>query len=569
MCLGFGTILSGIGLLGTSGYLISAAALQPSIAELQIAIVAVRFFGISRGVFRYAERLVSHDATLRLLGGLRVWFYRRLEPLAPARIREYRRGDLLSRLVHDIDLLEDLYVRVISPALIALGVGLFTGFLLGRWDPLFAVAFWCFYLIAAFLIPFGVGRLTKSAADAQVARRGELEGFLLEYLGGLADLLLFDHSKSWQNRIQALSRHYEQSLARLTRITSVFEALLNLVQNLALIPLLLIAIPAVISGDLDPVFLAAALLISYAGYEAVLPLPRSSRQWSSSTKAARRLFEILDVDPAVLPPEKPIPAGEPSRLQAQELEFYYPNEHQSALSDVSFRIRKGEQIGIAGRSGAGKSTLVNLLLRFWEYTSGSMRLDTTEIRELLPGDVRRFFAVVEQDGYLFEGTIRQNLKLAKSDAPDDTILTALRDAEALQFIESLPEGLDTWIGEHGFGLSGGEARRILIARALLQDRSALVLDEPTADVDPLTANKLIRTLRSETDSRLIIWITHRLGGLDFLDEILVLEKGQVIERGGFSDLLDQKGVFYKQWGKQLEAKLMDQLPKQISDTNER
>jgi ATP-binding cassette subfamily C protein CydC len=451
--------------------------------------------------------------------------------------------------------------------LIALGVGLFTGFLLGRWDPLFAWAFWIFYLFAAFFLPLGTGRFTKSAAESHVTQRGELEGALIEYLSGLADLLIYDRSKSWQARIQLLSQSCERSLARLTRISSLFEALLNLTQNLALAGILLIAIPAVVAGELEPVLLAVVLLITYASYEAVLPLPAGSRQWSSSMQAASRLFEVIDAEPDVVDPDQPIPIGEPTSLQTQELEFYYPQQPDPALRNASFKLQKGRQVGIAGRSGAGKSTLANLLLRFWDYRKGSVLLNTIELKDILQQDVRKSFAVVEQDGYLFEGTIRENLRLANPSANDHTIRTALQNAEALSFINSMPEGLNTWIGEHGFGLSGGEAQRLRIARALLQDRSALILDEPTADIDPLTANQILRALQSRKEQRLTIWITHRFVGLEFLDEILVLEQGELAERGGFSDLLSQKGSFYMHWGKQLDASLIDLMPSKVSQAN--
>lgn len=557
--LGFGTIASGIGLMGTSAFLISAASLQPSIAELQVAIVSVRFFGISRGVLRYAERLMSHDTTLRLLGGLRVWFYERLEPLAPARVMEYRSGDLLSRAVHDIDVLEDLYVRVLSPTLVALGIGIFTGFFLGRWDPLFAIVFWLFYGFAALVLPWTSSHFTENAAKARIEDRSEMDATILEYLHGLADLMVYDQVDSWQIRIKELSEAYEHSLENITRITGFSDALLNFTQNVATAAMMFIAIPAVAEGKLDGVLLAVILLVTIASYEAILPLPTSAHQWHSSIQAAERLFEIIDAQPTVIDPTHPELIVEPSTMQFQELEFYYPQTTHAALRDLTFQANSGQALAIVGRSGAGKTTVANLLLRFWEYQKGRVTLGDSEIKNFSQKDLRQAISMVEQDGYLFEGTILYNLLLANPLASKSRIHDALQASQSLDFITSLPEGLDTWIGEFGFGLSGGEVRRLILARSLLQDKSILILDEPTADLDPITANKLTQSLQLLSKSKVSIWITHRLVGLESMDEIVVLDKGKIIDRGSFPELIKNEGAFFKQWSQQVDVHLLDSM----------
>ncbi|MEW5956810.1 MAG: thiol reductant ABC exporter subunit CydC [Chloroflexota bacterium] len=547
--LGFAAIGSSIGLMATSAYIIAKAALQPSIAVLQVSIVGVRFFGLSRGLARYAERYVSHQVTFRLLARLRVWFYRAVEPLAPARLLQYRSGDLLSRIVADIDSLEFFYVRVMAPPLVAGLVLLLTGILLAAFDVRLAAITLLFLALAGVGLPLLTQRLGRDLGRRLVTTRGELDATLIDGIQGAADLLLAGRAADYRQRVARLSQTLTGLQERQARQTGLQTALAGLLMNGSTLAVLLIAIPLVNQGLLDGVYLALVALAALAGFEAVTPLPEAWQHLGTSLAAARRLFELIDAEPPVpnFPAGSPSPAPAHFGLVVKNLSFRYGPEEPPALHNISFEAPAGQKVAIVGPSGAGKSTLLQLLLRFWDYQQGEIWLGGHELRQYPPDEVRRWVSVVSQHTHLFNGTIRENLLLARPGATAVDLIEAAKQAQLHHFIQSLPQGYETWIGEQGLRLSGGERQRLAIARALLKDAPLLILDEATANLDPLTGQALLQLIYSLTAGRTTLMITHRLAGLEAMDRILVLQAGQIVEQGRHQDLVSARGLYRRMW----------------------
>ncbi|RPJ49208.1 MAG: thiol reductant ABC exporter subunit CydC, partial [Chloroflexi bacterium] len=506
-----------------------------------------------RAVSRYLERLVSHSTNFRLLAGLRTWFYRRIEPLAPARLQDARSADLLSRAVADIDTLENFYVRAVAPPLVALITIAGACWFVGMYDPSLG------WLLAAALLVSGVGLpallhgLVKRPGRAVVDDRAALHADLLDAIQGMPDLLAFGRAEVQVEHIAAAGRALNHSQEQVGRAAAVVNGLGILVSGLALWGVLLLAIPLVNGpegGQISGVSLAVLALVTLASFEAVTPLTQAAQHLESSLQAARRLFALGDIPAEVQEPQEgravPLLDG-PLSLCIRGLTFAYPGRTDSALDGFDLDLPAGKHAALVGASGAGKTTLLNLLLRFWEYPAGSIAINGQDLRAIDPQDLRGRMAVISQTTYLFSGTLRENLLLAKPGASPAELECAIWQAQLAELIEQLPQGLDTWVGERGLQLSGGERQRVAIARALLRDAPLLLLDEPTANLDAVTEQRLLENLKQTSAGRSVIHITHRLAGLEDMDEIIVMQAGRVAERGTHSDLLAQNGLYAQMW----------------------
>lgn len=543
--LGFLTVGAGIGLMATSAYLISEAALHPSVAALQVSIVGVRFFGISRGIFRYCERYVSHYVALGLLARLRVWFYSAVEPLAPARLTTYRSGDLLARVVSDIGTLQDFYVRVMAPPLVATVTGLAMWFFLGAYDASLALVLVASYLVASIGIPVLMHLLTRGIGARLVAVRADLNAAMVDGIQGIADLIAFGHEKAHAERVQRLNREMIALQRRMAWANGLQGALSNGLMNLAAWTILVTAIPLVRSGQLDGVNLAVVVLATLASFESFLPLPVAAQHLSTSLAAASRLFEIVHAQPAATDKASPTPKPADRSIAFDNVSFRYNPGEPLVLDNVSFNLPQGRCLAIVGPSGAGKSTIANLLLRFWDYSEGRILLGGQELSDYRQDDVRSMISVVAQTTHLFNTTIRENLLVARRDATEEDLIRAAKQAHIYTFIRSLPGGFDTPVGEQGLSLSGGERQRIAIARAFLKNAPILVLDEATANLDALTEQEVLAALRDLAQRRTTVIITHRLVGLEMADEILVMHDGAIVERGPHRDLVQLEGLYWK------------------------
>jgi ATP-binding cassette subfamily C protein CydC len=547
--LGSLTIASSIALLATSAYLISAAALHPSIAELQVAIVGVRFFGLSRGVFRYLERLTSHETTFRLLGRLRVWFYDALEPLAPARLGGERSGDLLSRFLADIETLENFYVRVLAPPLVALVVIIGSGLFMSGFDVRLSA------VLLATLLLVGVGLtwlslvLGRKPGQVLVDAKANLQADLVDTLQGLPDLLVYDGLPAHFERIQTSQSALEHAQHRMATISALQNGSNQLLSGLGTWLVLVLGIVLVNSDQLAGVYLAVIVLAAMTSFEAVQGLPLAAQYLESNLQAASRLFVMADTQAAVqdLPGSQSAPGS--THLSVKNLSFNYPENPASSpiLADIQLDLPAGKHIAILGASGSGKSTLFQLLLRFWEMDAGQITLGGQDVRQLTQESVRQCFSVMPQNNYLFNTSLRENLLIANPAADAQQIELVLNTVCLDELVASLPLGLETRVGERGLQLSGGERQRIGLARLLLKPAPIYLLDEPTAQMDTRLEARIIHNLQTTLGSASLLWITQRLVGLEWMDEILVMQSGRILQRGRHDDLIKMDGLYKDMW----------------------
>lgn len=542
------TIASGIGLLGTSAYLISRAALHPSIAVLQVAIVGVRFFGISRGIFRYLERLTSHSVNFRLLAQLRVWVYRVIEPLIPAATPEVHSGDLLNRIMSDVDSLENFYVRVVSPYVAAgitvIGMGLFVG----QIHPTLGLVLVAGMLVCGLLVPLAALWLGQKPGHAIVAVQSRWSARFIESVQGIGDLTAFGQTASAARKLESLNGELRKAQIRQVGGGAWVNASNNLITNLTMAAVLWLAIPLVSNGYLEGFLLPVVTMLVLASFEAVTPLAQAAHVHSVTRQAGQRLFELENIAAAVTDPQKPLSfRGGMHKVEIRDLSFQYLVNEPSALQGINLNLPVGKKIAVVGSSGAGKSTIINLMMRLWEFDHGEILLDDRDIRLFNAEEVRNQFTVIPQFAYIFNASLRQNLRLARPNAEDEELIDGLQQAGLGEWFRTLPDGLNTWVGEHGLRLSGGERQRLGVARVLLRDTPFIILDEPTANLDAITEAGLVDRLHAAFIGKGVLWITHRLIGLERMDEIIVLDDGKTIERGTHDALIRTGGHYARLW----------------------
>jgi ATP-binding cassette, subfamily C, bacterial CydC len=532
------TIGMSVALMGTSAWLISKAALQLGISTLGVAPPLVRGFGVGRAVFRYLERLVSHNVTFRLLARLRVWFYERIEPLAPARLSRFRSGDLLGRVVADVEELENIFLRVIAPPIVALVVGLGLTIFMGFFDPLMAVVAGVMMLATATLLPWFAWVTGQGPGRDMIHARSELNAGLVDNIQGMTDAVAYGMEGKLMAALEAENTRLAVKERRMALLDGFGTGALTMMTHLTALAVMVVAI-----GRIEPILLGTMALMTIAAYEAIMPLVPAAHHLGANLAAAERLFEIVDTEPAVTEPAQPAEPPQQSVLKVDNLRFQYAPDDPPALDGLSFTLEPGRMIAIVGASGAGKSTLVNLLLRFYDYEHGTITLGGVNARDMLQNDVHQRFGVMSQRTHLFNTTIRENIRIARDNATEDDVFNAARRAQIHDFIEALPKGYMTMAGEGGAALSGGERQRVALARALLKDAPILVLDEATANLDAVTERRILQTVYAAREDRALLVITHRLTLLDKADEIIVLEGGQVAERGTHADLVAHDGIY--------------------------
>ena len=537
--LGVLTVISNVGLLATAAYVISAAAIVPYLSMLVIPVYLVRLFSVSRAASRYAERLASHDVTFKLLGNLRTWLYARLVPLAPARLLRYRSGDLLSRVVKDIEELENLYLRIVSPLVVALIVALITFLVFRTFGTTMALVAVAFLLVTGAGVPLFVRWLSRGLGRRELELRGELGARVVDSLQGVQDLLAFGGEEAERREISALAARLDRVQRRMALVSGLQGALADLMAGLALVAILVLAVPLVAAGEVRGVYLAFLALVMLGSFEAVAPLGSAFQFLGRSLHAGERLFEIIDAEPEVVDPPEPLRTPDDITLEFDRVSFSYEEGGPPALEDVSFALRPGSRVAVVGPSGSGKSTLVNLALRFWDPGSGEVRLGGHDVRFYAQEDLRARIGVVSQSTHVFNDTLRANLMLADPEADN----VALERALARAGLEGLPRGLDSYVGEQGLALSGGERQRLAVARALLKDAPLLVLDEASANLDTITERELMAEVRELMRGRATLVVTHRLVALEGMDEILVLDGGRVVEHGTHEELVRAGGLY--------------------------
>lgn len=549
-----GAVAAGVGLIATSAWLISRAAEHPSKQTLSLAIAGVRAFGLSRGVFRYAERLIGHDAAFRLLADLRVTVWSKLERLAPTGLPAFRSGDLLSRLVSDVDALQDLLLRVIPPYAIAVLIGGSAAALVGFLVPGAGWLLAALLLVAAAAVPSLTRALAHRAEARTATARGELSAAVVDLLHGAPDLIAYGAAPAQLAVVEAADTELTSISRASARTAGTGSALTTLLGGLAVWGALALGLPAVQDGRLRGAMLAVVVLTPLAAFEAVAGLPAAAESLERVRRCAARVFEVLDTPDPVVEPDHPeaLPVGD-GGLVVRRLRARWPGSPDLALDGVDLDLPRGRRVAVVGPSGAGKSTLAAVLLRFLPYESGLVRLEGVDLDRLAGDDVRLRIGLASQESYVFTGTLEDNLRIARPAAEMAEIQAALAAARLDTWVASLPRALATVVGERGTALSGGQRQRLAVARALLADFEILVLDEPVEHLDVETADALTADMLDATRGRTTILITHRLTGLDEVDEIVLLDHGRVAERGTHAGLLAMQGRYARLWSAEQNA----------------
>ncbi len=545
--LALATLLANVGLMAVSGWFIAAMALTGlagATMDYFTPAALIRFFAIVRTGGRYVERLVTHEATFRLLSELRVWFYTHLEPLAPARLMQYRSADLASRIQTDIDTLDHIYLRFLVPVGVAALGGTAILAVMAVFSGRVALATGVFLLLAGVALPLYLQRRGAAPGGRLVESRAALRAAAVDGLQGLAELRVYGAVERQAQLMRQLSGQHIQAQRELSHLSGFSQGSLGLLANLALWCAVLLAAPQVSTGALRPPELAMLALFVLASFEAVMPLPQAFQTLGEALAAARRLFEIIDTKPAVLPPPGPSPALSEASLHIRGLGFRYGEDVPWVFEGLDLDLPAGGRLALVGATGAGKTSLVQVLMRFWEYQAGDVRLGGHDLRAFQPEDLRRHVAVVSQDAYLFNATVLENLLLARPEATEAEVAVACKAAQIHDFILDLPQGYRTELGEAGTLFSGGQARRVAIARALLKNAPILILDEPTEGLDRATERDLLDAIGRLMEGRSVLLITHRLDALSRLvDEAAVLENGRIVERGTVAHLMQLDGSF--------------------------
>jgi thiol reductant ABC exporter CydC subunit len=517
-----------IGLTATSAWLISRASQHPPVLALMFAVVAVQAFALARSVFRYVERLVSHDAALRALATMRVTAYRRLERLAPAGLAAFRSGDLVSRLVADVDGIADRWLRVLLPYATAAVAGAGTVCFIALLLPSAAIVLAVSLVVAALVAPWAAGIAARQAERRIAPRRGELTVASLDLLRGCPELLAFGAAEAGLDRAAAADRALGQAEGRSARGRGIAASVTALAAGASVWACLVLGVPAVRSGALPGVALAVLVLTPLAAHEVFGALAPAAQQLPRIRGAASRVQAVLrQPDPVREPASPGPPPAPPYDLLIEGLSARWDAAGPDVLSGIDLSVPAGRRVAIVGPSGAGKTTLAMVLLRFLDPSAGRVTLGGTDITRLDGDTVRTIVGLCAQDAHVFDSTLGENLRLARREATDAQVGSALRRAGLLDLVNGLPAGLDTAVGEHGVRLSGGQRQRLSLARVLLADFPVLVLDEPTEHLDEQTADELTRDLLTATEGRTILLITHRAAGLGQVDEIVRIDAGRL------------------------------------------
>lgn len=547
MVLAIATLLASIGLLTLSGWFLSASAVA-GVAGLysfnyMLPAAGVRGAAIIRTAGRYFERLVSHDATFKVLQHLRVTTFSRLLPLSPAGLARFRQGELLNRVVADVDTLDHLYLRVISPLVGALAVIVVVTLGLSFRDGTLALTLGGIMLATLLIMPPLFYRAGKPAGEALTALRGQWRQQLTAWLAGQAELTIFGASQRYRDEMETTELAWLNAQRQQASLTALSQALMLLISGAAVIVLLWMAAGGV-GGDSSPgALIALFVFCALAAFEALAPVTGAFQHLGQVIASAKRITEITGQQPGVSFPASGPSVSSRASLSLQNVSFSYPGQPQQALNNINLHVAAGERIAILGRTGCGKSTLLQLLTRAWNPDDGVAMLNDTPLSAFDEPGLRAVMSVVTQRVHLFSATLRDNLLLASPNATDPELTAVLTRTGLEKLLEGA--GLNDWLGEGGRQLSGGELRRLGIARALLHDAPLLLLDEPTEGLDAGTEQQILQLLDRETHDKTVLMVTHRLRGLAAFSRIVVMDNGQVIEQGTHAELLALRGRYYQ------------------------
>ena len=531
------TALASIALLTLSGWFISASAIAGLVAidgnalafNFMLPAAQIRALAITRTLGRYGERLVTHEATFRVLAGIRSWFFQQLIPLVPGRLSAMRSGDLLSRMTADIDALDALYLRLLAPAVVAaIGVTAVTVFL-AFYSPVISLATGLMLIIASVGVPWVFNRLGRAGAEEIVVLAANFRIRQIDMMQGLADLIANQAYGRFSGFLEQFSDLMINTQRRNNRLSAISSALTLLLSQITLLTALILAALSFKDGLLSGSDLALVVFCVIAAFELVMPLPQAMQMLAKTQKAARRIRQVTEMPPTIIPANSGISIADSYDLQLNDVSFRYPDQQDWVLKNISLTIPQGSKIAIVGASGSGKTTLLHLLMRYYDPDQGSVLLAGQDLKQLDADELMTCFGVLSQRSQLFAASIKENLLIAKPDASATELDTAIKAAGLEKFIGYLPEGLDTWVGESGVKVSGGEARRIALARLYLKNAPVLILDEPTEGLDSDTEQDVFKALADFARDKTVIMVTHREAGLGLVDVVYGMERGVLCE----------------------------------------
>lgn len=553
------TLLSNMALLAVSGWFVAsmaAAGLAGTEMNYFTPAAIIRGLAIARTGGRYLERLISHDATLRLLTELRVWFYRQVEPLSTLELQGLRSGDLLGRIRSDIDTLDNVYLRLITPVVAGAITLAAAVAVLAYYDTAVAGLTLLLLLGAGGALPAWVEWRGREPGVAGVEISAQLKAAVVDTVEGLGELTVFGAMERQRRHIDRLTRRWLAQQARLSRLTGLSNAGLLLLTNLAVLGAAGLMVPQVRAGHLSNISFAPAILLVMGCFEAVSQMPGAWQALGQTLAATRRVRAFEQLRPAITEPEQPAPPPQGDELRLQGMGVRYGADAPWALADVTLTIGAGERIAVVGASGAGKSTLISVLARLVDYQRGEVLWDGQPLRRYRSADLRQRMAVVPQSVYLFHTSVRENLLVGDPQAGEQAMIEAARAAGIHDDISALPDGYDTIVGEEGQRLSGGQVRRIGIARALLRAAPLLLMDEPSEGLDTATEAHLWERLDAYLQGRTLILVTHRMAWVRHVDRILVFDHGRLVASGEHEELL-RTSAHYQRLCSRLDSRPAD------------
>ncbi|WP_410751252.1 heme ABC transporter ATP-binding protein/permease CydC [Citrobacter sp. U14242] len=541
------TLLASIGLLTLSGWFLSASAVVGVTGiysfNYMLPAAGVRGAAITRTAGRYFERLVSHDATFRVLQHLRIYTFSKLLPLSPAGLARYGQGELLNRVVADVDTLDHLYLRVLSPLVGAFVVIVVVTLGLSVLDLTLAITLGGIMLLTLFILPPLFYQAGKSTGQNLTHLRGQYRQQLTSWLQGQAELTIFGASVRYRTQMETTELQWHEAQRRQSELTALSQAVMLLIGALAVVMMLWMASGGV-GGNAQPgALIALFVFCALAAFEALAPVTGAFQHLGQVIASALRITELTEQKPEVTFPDTESTVSEQITLTLREVSFSYPGQTQKALDTLSLLAKPGEHIAILGRTGCGKSTLLQLLTRAWDPQSGEILINDHPISTLNEAALRQCISVVPQRVHLFSATLRDNLLLAAPHASDEALSGMLCRVGLEKLLEG--DGLNAWLGEGGRQLSGGELRRLAIARALLHDAPLMLLDEPTEGLDATTESQMLELINDVMRNKTVLMVTHRLRGLSRFNQIIVMDNGHIIEQGNHADLLARQGRYYQ------------------------
>jgi ATP-binding cassette, subfamily C, bacterial CydC len=539
------TILSNMGMLSTSSILISRAALHPDVLDLMVLIVAVRFFSLSRGVFRYSERLFSHHTTFKILSSIRTWFYKNFNENYSENNRQFKTGEIYTNLANDVDSLKEFYLRGVSPIVTALLTGLATSMFLSYFSMVLTFTYLIFFFLLGFLLPISLFKLKNNLIKEEGTLKKGVNLVLLDMLKGTMEISLYSLKEDFTKKYNSLSEELAKIQKAKNFITVLGDNIYGLSVSLLVVLSLFEITPMVTGGSLSGVYYAMLPLAIMASFEALIPMPNILYKFREAIDAGKNIFSVID-----LSENSTIHKGasvNSFHLLADSLTVLDETCREYIIKDISFDLPPGKKLALVGLSGSGKSTILKALLGFINYHSGDIRLGCNSYSSMNTENIRDCFTYLEQNPYIFDVSIKENLLIADSNGDSSGLTDTLEKMQIMGLIKQLPMGIDTVLGQNGSKVSGGERQRLALVRTFLKDSPIILLDEPTAGLDVSLEKKLIDSIHRNIENKSCLWVTHRLVGMERMDEILVIHKGQTLERGTHKELLNKKGFYHRLW----------------------